>query len=133
MEFLTEPATWLSLITLTAMEVVLGIDNVIFISILVDKLPTDRQSRARKLGLSLALLLRLGLLFVITWVMGLTAPLFTVLGNEISGRDLILIGGGLFLIFKATREVHENLEVEHHRPQALSSRAAFGVVLAQIL
>jgi predicted tellurium resistance membrane protein TerC len=133
MEFLLEPATWLSLITLTAMEVVLGIDNVIFISILVDKLPEGQQGLGRKLGLSLALLLRLGLLFAITWVMGLTAPLFTALGNEISGRDLILIGGGLFLLFKATREVHENLEVEHHRPQAPLGRAAFGVVLVQIL
>lgn len=133
MEFLTEPATWLSLITLTAMEIVLGIDNVIFISILVDKLPEGQQGRARKLGLSGALVLRLGLLFAITWVMGLTAPLFTIFGNEISGRDLILLGGGLFLIFKATREVHENLEVDHHRPQAPGGRAAFGVVLAQIL
>ena len=133
MEIFLEPATWLSLITLTAMEIVLGIDNVIFISILVDKLPEGQKGRARKLGLSLALLLRLGLLFAITWVMGLTAPLFTVLGQEISGRDLILILGGLFLIFKATREVHENLEVEHHRPQAPSGRAAFGIILAQIL
>ena len=133
MEFLTEPATWLSLITLTAMEIVLGIDNVIFISILVDKLPEGQQGLGRKLGLSLALILRLGLLFAITWVMGLTATLFTILGQEISGRDLILIAGGLFLIFKATREVHENLEVEHHRPQAPSGRGAFGVVLVQIL
>jgi predicted tellurium resistance membrane protein TerC len=135
MEFLAEPATWLSLITLTAMEIVLGIDNVIFISILVDKLPAGQQGRARKLGLSLALLLRLALLFAITWVMGLTAPIFTVIGNEISGRDLILIGGGLFLLFKATREIHENLEVDHHRPEggAPSARAAFGIVLVQIL
>ncbi len=133
MEIFLEPATWLSLITLTAMEIVLGIDNVIFISILVDKLPEGQKGRARKLGLSLALLLRLGLLFAITWVMGLTAPLFAVLGQEISGRDLILILGGLFLIFKATREVHENLEVEHHRPQAPGGRAAFGIILVQIL
>ncbi len=135
MDFLTEPATWLSLITLTAMEIVLGIDNVIFISILVDKLPAGQQGRARKLGLSLALLLRLALLFAITWVMGLTAPIFTILGNEISGRDLILIGGGLFLLWKATREIHENLEVDHHRPKGspASERAAFGMVLTQIL
>ena len=133
MEIFLEPATWLSLITLTAMEIVLGIDNVIFISILVDKLPEGQQGLGRKLGLSLALILRLGLLFAITWVMGLTAPLFTILGQEISGRDLILIAGGLFLIFKATREVHENLEVEHDRPQAPSGRGAFGVVLVQIL
>ena len=133
MEFLTEPATWLSLITLTAMEIVLGIDNVIFISILVDKLPAGRQGRARKLGLSLALILRLALLFAITWVMGLTAPIFTIIGNEISGRDLILLGGGLFLLFKATREIHENLEVVHEQHKAPSGRAAFGIVLVQIL
>ena len=91
MEFLTEPATWLSLITLTAMEIVLGIDNVIFISILVDKLPAGQQAKARKLGLGLALVLRLGLLFAITWVMGLTTPLFSVFGKGFTGRDLILL------------------------------------------
>src|SRR4026208_207528 len=113
MEFLTEPATWLSLVTLTAMEIVLGIDNLIFISILVDKLPPGRQETARKLGLSLALLLRLGLLFAITWVMGLTTELFSVFGKGFTGRDLILLVGGLFLLVKATREIHENLEVVH--------------------
>ena len=133
MDFLTEPATWLSLITLTAMEIVLGIDNVIFISILVDKLPAGQQGRARKLGLGLALILRLALLFAITWVMGLTAPIFTIIGNEISGRDLILLGGGLFLLFKATREIHENLEVVHEQHKSPSGRAAFGIVLVQIL
>ena len=133
MELLTEPATWLSLITLTAMEIVLGIDNVIFISILVDKLPRGQQTSARRLGLSLALILRLGLLFAITWIMGLTAPFFTVIGNEISGRDLILIGGGLFLIAKATREIHENLEVVHAEHKAPSGRSAFGIILVQIL
>jgi predicted tellurium resistance membrane protein TerC len=133
LELLTEPATWLSLVTLTAMEIVLGIDNVIFISILVDKLPGGQQKSARRLGLSLALVLRLGLLFAITWIMGLTAPFFTVAGNEISGRDLILIGGGLFLIAKATREIHENLEVVHADRKAPSGRSAFGVILVQIL
>jgi predicted tellurium resistance membrane protein TerC len=133
MEFLAEPATWLSLVTLTVMEIVLGIDNVIFISILVDKLPAGQQSKARKLGLALALILRLALLFAITWVMGLNAPLFSVFGKEFNGRDLILLGGGLFLIVKATREVHENLEVSHEQHQAPSGRAAFGIVLAQIL
>jgi predicted tellurium resistance membrane protein TerC len=133
MEFLTEPATWLSLITLTAMEIVLGIDNVIFISILVDKLPAGQQEKGRKLGLALALLLRLGLLFAITWVMGLTTPLFSVFAKEFSGRDLILLAGGLFLLVKATREIHENLEVAHEAHQAPSGRAGFGMVLVQIL
>jgi predicted tellurium resistance membrane protein TerC len=133
LELLTEPATWLSLVTLTAMEIVLGIDNVIFISILVDKLPRGQQTSARRVGLSLALVLRLGLLFAITWIMGLTAPFFTVAGNEISGRDLILIGGGLFLIAKATREIHENLEVVHEERRAPSGRSAFGIILVQIL
>jgi len=133
MELLTDPATWLSLVTLTAMEIVLGIDNVIFISILVDKLPHGQQTTARRLGLSLALILRLGLLFAITWIMGLTAPFFTVIGNEISGRDLILIGGGLFLIAKATTEIHENLEVKHEKHKDPSGKSAFGIILVQIL
>ena len=133
MELLTEPATWLSLVTLTAMEIVLGIDNVIFISILTDKLPPGQQPLARRLGLSLALILRLALLFAITWVMGLTAPLLTVLGKGFSGRDLILLGGGLFLIVKATREIHENLEVVHAEHKAPSGRSAFGIILVQIL
>jgi predicted tellurium resistance membrane protein TerC len=133
MEFLTEPATWLSLITLTAMEIVLGIDNVIFISILVDKLPDAQREQARKLGLSLALLLRLGLLFAITWVMGLTTELFSVFGKGFTGRDVILLAGGLFLLVKATREIHENLEVAHEAHKAPSGRAAFGMVLFQIL
>jgi len=133
MEFLTEPATWLSLITLTAMEIVLGIDNIIFISILVEKLPTGQQAKARKLGLGLALVLRLGLLFAITWVMGLTTPLFSVIEKEFSGRDLILLGGGLFLLVKATREIHENLEVVHSEHEASSGKSTFGPVLVQIL
>jgi len=133
MDFLTEPATWLSLITLTAMEIVLGIDNVIFISILTDKLPPGRQPLARRLGLSLALILRLGLLFAITWVMGLTEPLIDILGKGFTGRDLILLGGGLFLIVKATREIHENLEVVHEERKAPSGSGAFGIILVQIL
>ena len=133
MEMFAEPATWLSLITLTAMEIVLGIDNVIFISILCDKLPVGQQSSARRLGLALALILRLGLLFAITSIMRLTTPLLTIVGNEISGRDLILLGGGLFLIGKATREIHENLEVVHESHEVPLGRAAFGIVLVQIL
>ncbi len=133
MELLTEPAVWLSLITLTAMEIVLGIDNVIFISILTDKLPHGQQPLARRLGLSLALILRLALLFAITWVMGLTAPLITLIGKGFTGRDLILLGGGLFLIVKATREIHENLEVVHKQHEAPSGKSAFTIILAQIL
>ena len=129
----TEAATWLSLITLTAMEIVLGIDNIVFISILVGKLPRGQQAAARRLGLSLALIFRLGLLFAITWVMGLTAPIFAVIGNEFSGRDLILLGGGLFLIAKATHEIHENLEVATEKREAPSGRGAFGIILVQIL
>lgn len=133
LEMFTQADAWLSLITLTAMEIVLGIDNVVFISILVDKLPGKQQGRARKLGLSLALILRLALLFAITWVMGLTEPLISAIGREFSGRDLILLGGGLFLIAKATREIHENLEVETHRRKAPGGRSAFGFILLQIL
>ena len=133
MEIFLEPAAWISLLTLTVMEIVLGIDNVIFISILVGKLPTNQQTPARRLGLSLALLLRLGLLFAITWVMGLTEPWFTVLDKEFSGRDVILIGGGLFLIAKATKEVHETLEVEHEKKTVPSGRSAFTFILVQIL
>src|SRR5262245_38162743 len=101
---------WISLLSLSAMEIVLGIDNIIFLSILAGKLPAEQQPRARRLGLILALFLRLGLLFAISWMMRLTAPLFSVLGNEFSGRDLILIGGGLFLVGKSVHEIHDKLE-----------------------
>jgi len=100
----------IALLTLTAMEIVLGIDNVVFIAILAAKLPATQQAFARRLGLSLALVLRIGLLFTISWVMGLTLPFFSVLGHGVSGRDLILLGGGLFLIFKATWEIYDKLE-----------------------
>ncbi len=109
LEIFSQPETYLSLLTLTAMEIVLGIDNVVFISILVGKLPAAQQGRARRLGLSLALVLRLALLFAITWVMSLTTPLFSVLGQPFSGRDLILLAGGLFLVAKATHEIYEKL------------------------
>ena len=122
-----------SLVTLTAMEIVLGIDNVVFIAILVGRLPTAQQALARRLGLTLALVIRIGLLLTISWIMGLTAPLFSVLGQEISGRDLILIGGGLFLIFKATWEIYDKMEVEHQKAAAGKGRAQFTWVLAQIL
>jgi predicted tellurium resistance membrane protein TerC len=122
-----------SLLTLTAMEIVLGIDNVVFIAILVGRLPVAQQALARRLGLTLALVIRIGLLLTISWIMGLTAPLFSVLGQEISGRDLILIGGGLFLIFKATWEIYDKMEVEHRQAAAGKGRAQFTWVLAQIL
>lgn len=111
--FLLQPESWIALLTLTAMEIVLGIDNIVFISILTAKLPPDRQAFARRLGLFLAMFMRVALLLAINWVMGLTAPLFTVLAHEISGRDLILGVGGLFLVGKATHEIYENVEGPH--------------------
>lgn len=111
MDWFANPEIWIALLTLTALEIVLGIDNIIFISILTDKLPENRQALARRVGLGLAMIMRILLLFSITWVIRLTEPLFTVLSQEISGRDLILIVGGLFLLGKATYEIHDKLEV----------------------
>jgi predicted tellurium resistance membrane protein TerC len=122
-----------SLVTLTAMEIVLGIDNVVFIAILVGRLPTGQQALARRLGLTLALVIRIGLLLMISWIMGLTEPLFSVFKGQISGRDLILIGGGLFLIIKATWEIYDKVEGDHHASAAGKGRAQFTWVLAQIL
>ena len=130
---LTQPDTYVSLLTLTAMEVVLGIDNVVFISILAGKLPAAQQPTARRLGLALALALRLALLFAISWVMGLTAPLFTVLGKAFSGRDLVLLGGGLFLLGKATHEIYDKLEVAPAERSRPPRPAAFGLILVQII
>lgn len=110
MEWLAQPESWIALATLTVLEIVLGIDNIVFISILSGKLPQNQQAKARTVGLALATITRVLLLLSITWVMRLTAPLFTVLGAEISGRDLILIIGGLFLIAKSTHEIHDKLE-----------------------
>ncbi|HWP35141.1 MAG TPA: TerC family protein [Thermodesulfobacteriota bacterium] len=132
MDLLTDPHAWIAFVTLTALEIVLGIDNIVFISILVAKLPPAQRDRARLLGLSLAMLMRIALLFSISWVIGLTAPLFTVFGEEISGRDLILLGGGLFLIAKSTHEMHQKLEGEEARASA-RVRPAFASVLTQIL
>ena len=122
-----------ALLTLSAMEIVLGIDNVVFIAILVGKLPAARQAVARQLGLVLALVIRIGLLFAISWMMGLTARLFGVAGHDFSGRDLILLGGGLFLIFKATWEIYDKLEADHTEHGGRGGRASFAVVLVQIL
>jgi len=122
---------WIALITLTVLEIVLGIDNIVFISILAGKLRREDRERARKLGLSLAMFIRIGLLLSITWVMGLTTPIFTI-GKEISGRDLILIVGGLFLIAKSTHEIHEKLEGEEGAASAKVA-ASFTAVIIQIL
>jgi predicted tellurium resistance membrane protein TerC len=112
MEWLSDPQAWVALLTLTMLEVVLGIDNVIFISILAGKLPPDQQKKARNIGLAGAMIMRVLLLLSLAWIVRLTAPLFTVFGAEISGRDLILLGGGLFLMGKATHEIHDKLEGE---------------------
>ena len=122
---------WIALATLTVLEIVLGIDNIVFISILAGKLKPDERGRARKLGLALAMGTRILLLLSITWVMGLTAPLFTVFGREISGRDLILLIGGLFLIAKSTHEIHDKLEGADGHVGARAA-ASFGAVLVQI-
>jgi predicted tellurium resistance membrane protein TerC len=133
-DFLADPGTWaVALITLTVLEIVLGIDNIVFISILVGKLPADQQDRARIIGLSLAMVMRIALLFTISWIIGLTQPWFNVFGMDISGRDLILIGGGLFLLGKATFEIHDRLEGGEHGAGATSGTASFASVIAQIL
>jgi predicted tellurium resistance membrane protein TerC len=132
MELLTDPQAWIAFFTLTALELVLGIDNIVFISILVDKLPKEKQELARRIGLFMAMFMRIGLLLVLSWIIGLTAPLFTVLGQEISGRDLILIAGGLFLIWKSTGEIHQSLEGEEgHSSSAV--KATFAAVIVQIM
>jgi predicted tellurium resistance membrane protein TerC len=132
MEWITDPQAWIALLTLTVLEIVLGIDNIIFISILVGKLPDSQQPRARRLGLFLAMFLRIGLLASIAWMARLTAPLFTVLGQGISGRDLILLVGGVFLLFKSTREIHERLEGDEAEASARAA-ASFVAVIVQVL
>ena len=131
MALLSDPQAWLSFLTLSVLEVVLGIDNIIFLSILVDRLPAARRRSARFLGLSFAMLTRIALLFSITWVATLRAALFTVFGNEISGRDLILFGGGLFLIVKSPMEIRDMLagKAESRRPGALNN---FWLIILQI-
>jgi predicted tellurium resistance membrane protein TerC len=132
MELLTDPQVWIALATLTALELVLGIDNIVFISILVDKLPKQQRELARRIGLFMAMFMRIGLLLVLAWIIGLTAPLFTVLSQEVSGRDLILIGGGLFLIWKSTGEIHQSMEGEEgHESSAV--KATFTAVILQIM
>lgn len=132
MDWITSPEAWIALLTLTVLEIVLGIDNIIFISILAGKLPVAQQARARRIGLVAAMGMRILLLLSITWIARLTSPLFTVLGQEISGRDLILIVGGLFLVAKATHEIHDKLEGEEGRGSARVA-ASLGAVVGQIV
>lgn len=131
-ELLTDPAAWTAFLTLTALELVLGIDNIVFITILADRLPAGQRVLARRIGLGLAMFMRLALLFVLAWVIGLTAPLFEIVGEAISGRDLILVGGGLFLIWKSTKEIHQLLEGEKGERSSRVS-ATFGSVIVQIV
>lgn len=132
MEWITQPESLIALLTLTVLEIVLGIDNIIFISILSGKLPKEQQNKARLTGLALAMITRILLLFSIVWIMKLTLPLFTVIGQEISGRDLILIGGGLFLIAKSTFEIHDKLEGEEGHRSAKVAKS-FASVITQII
>ena len=136
MELFLDPQAWIAFVTLTTLEIVLGVDNIIFISILVGRLPEEQRQRARNLGLAFAMLTRIALLFSLAWVMTLTAPLFTlpVVGKDISGRDLILIGGGLFLLWKSVHEIHNSLEgpVDGHGTATAAATATFGAVIAQI-
>lgn len=132
LHWISDPNVWLSVLTLTVLEIVLGIDNVVFIAILAGRLPLPRQARARQVGLSLALITRLGLLASIVWIIGLTRPLFEVFGHQISWRDLILIAGGLFLLYKGTREIHHALEADTAQGSPTPSRANFASVVIQI-
>lgn len=131
LELLTSPQAWVALVTLTALEIVLGIDNIIFISILVGRLPENQRNFARRMGLSLAMLTRLGLLFSISWVMGLTQPWFTILDKAVSGRDIVLIGGGLFLLAKATHEIHNSMEGAGNPTREIIA-VSMGAILIQI-
>ncbi|MEK9506278.1 TerC family protein [Gaopeijia maritima] len=131
MDWISRPDAWIAFATLTVLELVLGIDNIVFISILSEKVKEERQRLARTVGLAIAMLSRVALLFSISWVMSLTEPLFTLLGREFAGRDLILVFGGLFLLGKATREIHEKLEGEEHGRSA-SGTATFTSVIVQI-
>ncbi|HEX2279206.1 MAG TPA: TerC family protein [Candidatus Tectomicrobia bacterium] len=132
MEWLTDPQIWIAFVTLVALELVLGIDNIVFISILAGKLPGDQPKTARLVGLSLAMVMRIALLFSLSWIIGLTAPLVAIFGAELSGRDLILIAGGLFLLAKSTHEIHQKLEGDEGEASA-RVHASFASVIVQIL
>ena len=134
LELLTDPTAWAALVTLSILEIVLGIDNVVFISILVSRLEGEKAKRARQIGLGLAFLFRVVMLFGLTWLMGLTATIFAVAGIDISWRDLILIGGGLFLMAKATHEIHGEIEARDHGPgAAVAAQTPFYLVVSQLI
>ncbi|CAN7191895.1 TerC family protein [Agrobacterium genomosp. 3] len=132
---LSDPAAWVALVTLIVMEVVLGIDNLIFISILTNKLPPEQREKARKIGIGLALVMRLGLLGTVAWIVQLTTPVFEVFGHAFSWKDMILIAGGLFLVWKATKEIHHNVDPEDHKEDMVGGPVAmnFGAAIGQIL
>jgi predicted tellurium resistance membrane protein TerC len=132
MEWISSPEAWIALLTLTVLEIVLGIDNIIFVAILADRVKQESRARARQVGLALAVGMRILLLASIVWIMRLTAPLFTMLGRELSGRDLILLVGGVFLLFKATREIHDKLEGDDDGRRASAKSASFMSVIVQI-
>jgi len=129
MELLTSPEAWIAFGTLTALELVLGIDNIIFISILVDKLPREKRELARNIGLFMAMFMRIGLLLVLSWIVGLVEPMITVLGHTISGRDTILILGGLFLIWKSTTEIHQSIDGAEHENTSIKQATFFSVII----
>ncbi|WP_367998497.1 TerC family protein [Rhodomicrobium lacus] len=131
MELLLDPSVWAALVTLTALEIVLGIDNIVVLSILTQRLPPDQARQARAIGLSLALVLRIAMLFAISWIIHLTYPVFSAAGREFSWRDLIMIGGGLFLLVKATQEIHASIEGDEHA-NAATAKASYSAVIAQI-
>lgn len=133
MDWLTEPEAWIALVTLTSLEIVLGIDNIIFISILTGRLPAEQRSKGRTLGLAGAMVMRIGLLLSLAWVIRLTEPIFSVLGHSVSGRDLILLVGGLFLLAKSTHEIHQKLEGVEGEKSAKAASASFAGILVQIL
>ena len=132
MDLLANPDVWVALVTLTALEIVLGIDNIVFLAILTGKLPAEQQGRARRIGLFLAMFMRILLLLALSWIMRLTEPLFAVLGHGVSGRDLILLAGGVFLIAKATWEIHDKLEVPGPHGPATAAVSSFGAAIALV-
>jgi len=132
-ELLSDPAVWAAFATLTVMEIVLGIDNIVFISVLVSRLPKEQADNARRLGLALALVFRIALLLILSWIIGLSADVFTLFGQGFSWKDIILLAGGLFLIYKATHEMHAEIEEPHDEGLAKTAKAAFSAIIAQII